>query len=208
MADEKYWVEDPCILLTNLRIFPLASMTKDEKLNALLRLSVIIAMVLYFLQYEHWFTFLLLAILANVLLKYAVKKDDGKKENFTLTPTYMGLDFEQTTVAPLFTEEWQIYPPAYDLYTQIPPPADFEEPLKPQNYPYGQYLTRTNLLPGDEQHARMLNGGTRNAREFANDAFTRNTLGFRDNMTKIFKKSLARRFRQNCNDTFSPFHSY
>lgn len=210
MADEKYWVEDPCTLFTNLRVVPMNNMSKDEKLNALLRLSIIITIVLYFCEFTQWFTFLLLAVLANVLLKYVGdnRKSKDDKEHFTITPTYLGLDFEQTTVAPLFAEEWQIYPPAYDLYTQIPPPADFEAPLKPQNYPYGQYLTRTNLLPNDEYHARMLNGGTRDAREFANDAWTRNTIAHRDNATRIFKKSLQRRFRMNCADSFSPYHSY
>jgi hypothetical protein len=211
---EKFFVDDPCVLFTNIRLFPLASMTKDEKLNALTRLSIAIAAVLYFMQYEYWLTFLILAILIVVLLKYASTKGNtstesgAKKEDFTLVPTYASPDLHTTTVTPLHSEEWQAYPPAYDLYVNTPPSIKFEEPLMPQSYPYGQYLTRTNLLPSDEYATHMLNGGPRQAREYANSAFLRHTLAFRDNMTRLYKKRLARRFRANCNDTFSPYSSY
>lgn len=206
---EKFFVDDPCILFTNIRLFPLASMTKDEKLNALTRLSIAIAAVLYFLQYEHWLTFLILAILIVVLLKYASTKDGNGKEDFTLVPTYASPDLQTTTVAPIFAEEWRSPPPAYDLYVNTPPKVEFEEPLMPQSYPYGQYLTRTNLLPSDEAATHMLNGGPRQAREYVNSSFLRHTLAFRDNMSRLYKKRLARRFRNtNTHDTFSPFHSY
>lgn len=212
---EKFFIDDPCVLFTNIRLFPLASMTKDEKLNALTRLSIAIAIVLYFMQYEFWLTFLILAILIIVLLKYATNKGEtngntntSTKEDFTLVPTYANPDLQTTTVAPLFAEEWQIYPPAYDLYVNTPPVVNFQEPLMPQSYPYGQYLTRTNLLPSDEYATHMLNGGPRQAREYVNGAFLRHTLAHRDNMTRLYKKKLARRFRHNTNDTFSPYQSY
>jgi hypothetical protein len=205
---EKFWAEDPCVLVTDLRFVPTANMNRDEKLNALARLSIIICIAMYFLHYKYWFTFLVLAFLVILLLKYVKKGNEDSKEGFTLTPTYTGLELDQTTVAPTFAEEWQVYPPTYDIYENYPPSVTFQEPLKPQNYPYGQYLTRTNTLPSDEFAMHMLNGSPRNAREYANSAFLRNTLAFRDNMTRLYKKKLARRFRQNCTDTFSPYHSY
>lgn len=224
---EKFWAEDPCILLTNIRLFPLADFTQDEKLNALTRLAIAISVGLYFMKYEFWFTFLILALLGIILVKYSgmtkdgfsQKKDTGETENkvagetplvedFTLVPTYASPDMHVTTIAPIFSEEWQVYPPAYDILVNTPPDVTFEEPLQPQSYPYGQYLTRTNLLPSDEYGTHMLNGGTKQARSYINGAFLRHDLAFRDNMTKLYKKRLARRFRNNCNDTFSPFNSY
>lgn len=220
-SGEKFWVDDPSVLITNIRLFPLASMTKDEKLNALTRLGILIGGVLYFMNNEHWFTFIILSMLVVLLMKYAGKPEnfsppshdskDGETqiENFTLTPTYSSPDMSLTTIAPLFSEEWQILPPAYDLYVNTPPDVSFAEPLTPANFPYGQYLTTTNLLPSDEQATRMFNGGPKQARSYINSAFTRHTMAYRDNMTKLYKKKLARRFRAtNCNDSFSPFHSY
>ncbi len=216
MPDSKFWVENPCVLLTDIKVFPTAEMCKDEKLNALTRLSLIIALIMYLMKYQHWFIFLVLALFIIVLLKYvkvpaAPQSEEPTKEHFTVVPTYVGTDFQQTTVTPTYAEEWQIPPPAYDVYTQVPYPNNpdtFEKPLKPQSYPYGQYLTRTNLLPVDEYYTHLGCGGPQKAREYINSTFLRHDLAFRENMMRLYKKKLARRFRHNCSDTFSPYHSY
>ena len=203
-----FWTENLCILFTDFRVVPNKDMTKNELLNCLTRLAVIVSLILYFLDIEYWFTFLLLSIIAILLVKFY----GPQKEDFTVTPTYMSADFGQTTVAPTYAEEWQVIPPSYDIYTNVSPPNDaytFAEPLKPQSYPYGQYLTRTNLLPSDEYATHTLNGSVRNAREYVNSTFLRNDLAFRDNMTRLYKKKLARRFRNTSPyDTFSPFQSF
>jgi hypothetical protein len=211
----KFWIEDPCVLFTDIiSIFPTKDMTKPEKLNALMRLVFIITVVLYFMNYKHWFIFLAIATFAIVLMNYVKKPSSGDviKEDFTIVPTYTGQDFQQTTVSPTFSEEWQIPPPAYDIYTQVPPPEGqrdtFETPLKPQSYPYGQYLTKTNLLPSDEYFTHLGTGGAKTAREYVNSTFLRHDLAFRDNMTRLYKKKLNRRFRHNTQDTISPYHSY
>jgi hypothetical protein len=206
---EKFFVDSPVVLVENIRLFPTATMTMDEKLNALARLCIVISVGLYFMKYEHWLTFLIASILAIVLLKVYYSRD-GKKEDFTLVPTYPNPDMQTTTVSPLFAEEWQNgEPPAYDLYTNTPPDVSFQEPLSPKVYPYSQYLTRTNLLPKDEYSSQLLNGGPKQAREYVNGAFMRHDLAYRDNMTRLYKKKLQRRFRHlNTFDAFSPFHSY
>lgn len=208
---EKFWLDDPCSLFSSFNFLPLNTLTLNEKLNALTRIAIIIAIILYCLDYSQWLIFLLISLVVIILLKYVtLKKEPENKESFTLTPTYTGLDLQQTTVAPLFSEEWQIYPPTYDLYVEEPLPTEdlFEIPLHPQSYPFGQVLSVTNLLPNDEYHTRMLNGGVRESREYMNSAFLRNDLAFRDNLTRVYKKSLARRFRNSCNDSFSPYSGY
>lgn len=205
---EKFFVDDFTVLFTNIQFFPLASMTKDEKLNALTRLVIIIGITLYLMKYEHYLTFVTISIIVILLLKYG--NSNKTQEGFSVTPTYANPNVSETVVAPLFAEEWQIEPPQYDLYENIPDidGNKYLEPLTPQSYPYGQFLSPTNLLPSDEQSARMLNGGQRQAREFANSSFLRHELAYRDNMQRIYKKKLNRRFQQNCNDTLSPFSSY
>lgn len=209
MGDEKFWITDPCVLFKPV-IFPTSNMSRNEKLNALTRLSILIAIVMYALEYKHWFTFLILALLIFVLIRFLGREPkDHDVEGFTMTPTYSSTDFNQTIVSPTFSEEWQSPPPAYDIYTNVPTPDSFEFPIKPQNYPYGQVLSRTNLLPNDEYMTHMLNGSSNYAREYVNNAWTRHELAFRDNMSRILKKKLERRFRQtSCNDSFSPYNSY
>lgn len=211
----KFWIDDPCILFTDLVFFPVADMTKEQKFNAFTRLAITIAIIMYAMEYKHWLTFLLLALLVIVVAFYASKSPSSDvKENiegFSIVPTRIDDDFHNTIVAPTFAEEVRIPPPAYDEYSNITELVDppFEEPLRPQSYPYGQYLTTTNLLPSDEYLIRQNpSGGAKSAREFAGSLYLKNRIAEQENMTRIFKKSLARRFRHNENDTFSPFSSY
>lgn len=202
-GDAKFWARDPCVLATDLELFPTAQMSKDRKLNALTRLAILLAAVMAFFHQSNWALFLLAALLAIVLLGY------GMREPFTRTPTYADTDFHQTIVSPTYAEEWQIPPPAYDLYDSYPEPEPLEDPLKPQSYPYGQYRTVTNnLLPADSYLVDQLDGGVQRARELTNNLWTRQSLAFRDNMTRVYKKKLNRRFRHNCADTWSPYQSY
>lgn len=214
-TDNKFWIKDPCILFSNPQIFPTQNMTKAEKLNALTRLVIIIAIGMYFLKYDNWMVFLLISLLVIILLYYSsnrpsTKTSESKTEDFTIVPTYLGTDLQQTIVAPTFAEEWQVPPPAYDLYSQVNYPGQgmFEEPLEAKSFPYGQLLSTTNLLPSDEYYVNMGCGGTRSARAYQNSAFLRHDLAYRENMTRLYKKKLARRFRQNNSDVFSPFSSY
>ena len=183
-----FWITSPCILVSSLVFLPTESMSKNERLNALTRLVLIVTAVLYYCNFEHWMIFGLVAVLAIVLFKYGGKKD--AREDFSITPTYASNNFQDVTVSPLFSEEWQIPPPAYDLAINEPQWDTFEMPRTMGGYPYSQYLTRTNLLPSDEQAIRMLNGGPRQARAYINDAWTRNTLGYRANIERLYKKSL------------------
>ena len=237
-TNDVFWAKDPCVLFQSFTIFPTPDMTKNEKLNALTRTTIAVALIMYFMEYQHWFIFLILSLLVIVILAYAgdseafgmkkvasedsVSLDSGTEgtndnsesliEKFTVTPTYVGTDFQQTVVSPTYSEEWQNPPPAYDLYTNVPSlysPDTFETPMKPQAYPYGQYLTRTNLLPSDEYYTHLGCGGPRTAREYANSAFLRSDLSFRENMMRLYRKRLNRRYRNNGgNDTFSPYNSF
>lgn len=215
-------------------LLPTPDMNMTEKLNCMTKIAFIIAGGLYFYKYSEWAYFLLLALLIILALQYSSTKkkslpsdgdetsattsieDSRSVEEFAIVPTYTGADYSTITIPPLFAEEWQVgAPPAYDLYTNVPYVNDdgsfgdrFDEPLKPQEYRYGQYLTRTNLLPSDEYYTH-LSTGTKAAREYANSAFLRHDIARADNMTRIMKKKIARRFRHdNLNDSFSPFHSF
>jgi len=221
-TDDVFWAKDPGVLFRSFAIFPTPDMTKNEKLNALTRLAIAVSIIMYYMEYQHWFIFLILSLLVIVILAYAgdpetfaVKKMDSNEESniekFTVTPTYVGTDFQQTTVTPVYAEEWQIPPRAYDIYTNVTSdnnPNRFDTPMKRQSYPYGQYLTTTNLLPSDEYYTHLGCGGPNAARSYANSTFLRHDLAFRENMTRLYKKRLNRRFRNDGQDTFSPYNSF
>jgi len=131
------------------------------------------------------------------------------QEKFTINPAEL-IPFKQTTVSPMYAEEWHVRPPSYDLYTNSPPPIDpnINKVEDPRDYPYGQYLTITNLIPRDEKVVNLLCNSKAKAIDYINSTFTAQDILFRDNISRIQKKKLARRFRQECNDTFSPYNSF
>src|SRR5690242_6229004 len=136
IKETKFWINQPDILFTDLVFFPTADMTLNQKLNALTRLSIVIAVVMYVMEYPHWLTFLLIANLA-IIIMFVINKSKGQscgtsegsmgetystnnaeivpgtstlKEHFTITPTHIDDDFAQTVVAPLFAEEHKVLP--------------------------------------------------------------------------------------------------
>jgi len=216
MNESKFWVKEPAILLQDMVFFPTSNMSQDEKLNSLTRLAIIIAIVMYSMNYDQWLVFLLVSLLSIIILQSCssnIVTDtplEREREDFTIVPTHVGDDFHTTVVAPLFAEEHRVPPPAYDHYTSVDfTPSMFSEPVRPQSHPYGQYLTRTNLLPGDEYTVQLNpNGGAKTTREYVNSTFTKHRLAHQENMMRMHYKKLNRRFRSNKNDTYSPFHGY
>ncbi len=63
-----FWMNDARCLFANLEVFPTASQTPTEKLNALSRLVIVIAIVMYFMkvQWAIWFGFVGLAVIALI----------------------------------------------------------------------------------------------------------------------------------------------
>lgn len=217
--DTKFFLEDPSILVTDMVLFPTATMTREQKLNALVRLALIITAGMYVMEYKYWSTFLLSSTLLIIAIQYIAKSKPEKfttdmtttRENFSIVPTYLGDDFETTVVAPTFAEEWRIPVPSYDQYTSVENLEPlFQEPPRPQAYPYGQYLTRTNLLPSDEYMTHQNStGGAQSAREYVNSSFRKHRMAEQENYSRILKRKLNRRFRHSSsNDSVSPFHSY
>lgn len=220
-SEEKFWTDDFCSLFKQpWRIVPLASYTRDEKLNALTRLSILIALVLLVLGHEYWYIFLGLSLLILILLKYTC--NGSKIEGFSITPTYASNDLHQTTLAPAFSESWRSPPPSYDVYTNVPvedpstrytrDPLLLDGDFSPKSWPYGTYQSPMNLmLPQDQAMLQnRCSTSTTTAREYVNSAFLKNRIGFSENMTRIYKQKLNKRFRNasQAGSTFSPFHSF
>jgi hypothetical protein len=213
---EKFWVEDVTVLLNNIRLLPTNNMSREEKLNVLTRLTIIAAVALYFLKWQWWKEFAFISIIVIILFNYNQVGCGNLpvREGFTVTPTYGTNDpaVAQTWISPLYAEEWQVNP---ELRTSRKLkdgsgkmyPSSLLLDHKPRSYPYGQYLTKTNLLPSTEAQLAsasqagkgLMNQtfGLTSAREFANSEFLRNDLAHREDLMTIYKRKLNRRFAQN-----------
>ena len=197
--DNTFWLDNPCILFTNLNFIPASNLSLNERLNALTRIVLVTTGVLYYIEYQYWSVFLL----ASLLIIFGIKIT-SKQEDFTIPPTYIEGAEPMTTVPPLFAEEWQSPPPIYDEYTNSPPACPSYESGDDRPI-YGQYITYNNLEPytANELSNRPLD----NAKLFMNDEFTRDTLQFRNDMSRGFVNKLDRWYRHGCYDQISPANS-
>jgi hypothetical protein len=225
---EKFWVEDISVLVNNIRLLPTDDMTRDEKLNVLMRIIIISTVALYFLKWTWWKEFVFGATLVCIFFKYnSLGCATDTRENFSVIPTMGPGDpaIAQTYITPLFSEEWVVNPALTDDITPLNGHADDMFPTTlidntETSYPYGQYLTRTNLLPGTE--ARLAaqssagnkgminhNGGAMSAKEFANSEWLRNDLAHRENLITTYNRKMNRRYQNNGEGyIISPYKAY
>ena len=222
----KFWTEDLCALFTSLQIFPSEEQSTAEKLNAITRLALLLSVVLLVIGVDWWLYFLLTSVLVIVIIKYATggSEQTNEREGFARVPRYEDPYMSTTTVDPVFSEEWSLQEPEFSLLDNAPVSeyeskidpstgcgsgdCDFEDPVNSSSYPYGQYLTRTNLLPSDERATHSLNGGQTQARSFANSAWLRHDLAHREDLTSTYKRTLARRFRHSSGGVYTPYAKY
>ena len=76
----KFWVQDPTILFRNFAIVPNARMTEAERFNAMTRLILIIALILFFIPVASWLVFLLCGAILLAVLYSATRS--SKIENY------------------------------------------------------------------------------------------------------------------------------
>ncbi len=217
---ERFWLEDLSVLFNHFRFVPTYNMNKSAKLNAVTRLCIVVGAVLYFMKVDWWLYFILASLLGICMIKYS----GAKIENFSVTPTYGtgNVLSAETRVVPTYAEEWQLNPHVFDqqknyitpqvelLSTGYPSEqigAQIYDQTPPVAYPYGQVLSRTNMMPTDEHVVLNNRSSKMRVRDYANSAFLRNDLAFRHNMIEEYKKKLNRRFRHNCNNIFNPRYS-
>jgi len=66
----KFWLEDYTELFRNITILPNGLMTEEERLNALTRLILVIAVLLLIFRIGSWLYFLLFGIVLVIILYY------------------------------------------------------------------------------------------------------------------------------------------
>lgn len=80
LTPPKFWIEDPTVLLRNFAIIPNAQMTEAERFNAMTRLILIIALILFFIPVASWLVFLLCGVILLAVLYSATRT--SKIENY------------------------------------------------------------------------------------------------------------------------------
>lgn len=208
MADDKFWTDDPLVLLSEYNILPQKHLTTNQKLNALTRSLLLATLIMYAIEYKYWFTFLIIGIIIILVIKL-MSDAKRRKEGFSIPPTYIQGAEPMTTIPPAFAEEWQIPPPLYDEYTNAGAKAAdvcnascADRPYNDDHPIYGQYIIANDMKP--YQSAVVQHMPLNEARLYMNDEFTRDSLQFRNDMTRNYINKMDRFYRGGCYGTISP----
>lgn len=203
---EKSWIDDPLELFSSVSVLPSSDGSKCERINSMTRLVLLISLFLYIMDYKYWLTFLIVGLAVMILMKYqSDQKEDFSMNNRYVSPQYMDCDCPTTVVPPLHAEEWQIPTPQYNTYELVTPvPEEIQEEPSFAS-PYGRYISTSNI---PTYATNVTNLSLNDARMVMEDSFTRDTMQFRDDMTRIYKNKLDREYRHGCFDSISPYTSF
>ena len=77
-SNERFWLEEPVSLLRSTTLIPQCGMTTAARLNALTRLVLLVALILYLFCVGRWWLFLLLGLLLVVILYYLDQQSQNR----------------------------------------------------------------------------------------------------------------------------------
>lgn len=213
---EKFWMNDPCILVKKFNILPSLELSLNEKLNATTRIIFIITIIMLCLDFPYWYWFLIIGLLIIMAIKiicskYCKNKDNyglggNYNENFSIPSVYVDGSSPMTTVSPLFAESIQSPAPIYDEYTNAPPAEGECGEIIEDRPIFGQYISSTRLFP--YQSAELNNRPLNDSLLYMNNEWSRDQLQFRNDMTRTFINKMDRLYKHNCGDSISPTNSY
>jgi len=85
VSPEPFWLDSPSILLTNLELVPTCDMTKEERLNAITRLLLIVSFILFILvKSSLWLTVLVSGLVVILIIYFFNVK---RRQGFRMRPS-------------------------------------------------------------------------------------------------------------------------
>lgn len=82
---ERFWTEDFKSLIESFYIFPAAWMTRDQQLNALTRLAIIIFVIMLLAGFRYAWQFLVIVLVVIIWMRYS--QSQSIVEGYEPTPT-------------------------------------------------------------------------------------------------------------------------
>lgn len=76
-----FWLEDPTVLFQVTDIIPNNNMTNIERLNAMTRVIIIIAAIMFVVKFPLWWMFLVIGVITVIILWYILKVRDDFYSN-------------------------------------------------------------------------------------------------------------------------------
>lgn len=210
---EKFWMNDPAILVKKFNLLPSLELSLNEKLNALTRIIFIITIIMLCFDFPYWYWFLIIGLLIIMAIKIICSKycDNDRlrgnyNENFSIPPTYIDGSEPMTTISPIYSEEIQSPSPIYDTYDNASGPEGECGEIVEDRPIFGQYISSNRLFP--YQQGELNNRPLNDSLLYMNNEWSRDQLQFRNDMTRTFINKLDRAYKLGCADSISPTNSY
>jgi len=141
VSPEPFWLDSPSILLTNLELVPTCDMTKEERLNAITRLLLIVSFILFILvKSSLWLTVLVSGLVVILIIYFFnVKRRQGFRMRPSLYAPVVG-----ALVSTKATVGVNTVSPLINTVAPVIAPT----PLNPQRFVHtGTVGTETKLKP-------------------------------------------------------------
>ena len=183
-------MENPLVLLTDPCIMPTPDMTSNQKINALTRLCLIVAGVLYLMDNKLWHVFLVGGLAVTLIISMITRQ---RREGFSVQPTMQSVPIAGLSVPPTHDE------PMRDSTSSYVVIGDGEEaPVELPVYAYqtGMLSAGHNMPTVDEARMTLGSGGARSARGYAHSSRMNHELAFRENLMRDYKKEMDRKYCQ------------
>lgn len=87
--ETSFWVNNPNVLFTSTELIPSPSMTTAERMNAMTRVVIVIAAIMYGIQFPLWWLFLLISLMVIVVIWFSILKQtslEGGERHYLRRP--------------------------------------------------------------------------------------------------------------------------
>lgn len=218
---EKFWLDSPQDLV-GLYLFPRKEDSISTKLNSFTRILIIVVVGMMALQYKNWLVVLLTGLVVVLVLAYINRGSEDKKQGFAkiadldtniealdINP-YNPSDLRPVNLEPTYADSWPNDTISYDIIDNVIENQNVPMTVDRLDFdqrPYGQYITRTNLMPRDELAVQSFMGSSNRARDYINSTFAERDVRAREDSMKFIKLKMNSRFKHNCYSEVSPYTS-
>jgi hypothetical protein len=81
-----FWISNPNVLFTSTEIIPGPNMSMEERMNAMTRVVIVIAAIMYSIQFPAWWLFLAISLIVIVVIWYSMVKQKPVERHYLRQP--------------------------------------------------------------------------------------------------------------------------
>jgi hypothetical protein len=85
--DNTFWIDNPLILFNNFEVIPQPNMSAARRFNAMTRIIIVIAAIMFICKFPAWYIFLGLALIVIIILWFILHGRDRNSQEYLRKPS-------------------------------------------------------------------------------------------------------------------------